>query len=92
MLLGDLIVGWQLLSGALTAAAALEKIYAAAQVAAPAERRALARENSEAAFYEGKIASARYFATTVLPTIKGRALGILAGDRTPVEMLDLSFG
>lgn len=91
-LLGDLIVGWQLIDGALTAAAALEKIYAGAGAGTAATRRALARDNAEAAFYEGKIAGARYFASTILPTVKGRALGILAGDRTPVEMLDAAFG
>ena len=89
---GDLLVGWQLVQGAQVATAALQKIYSKAGAETQAERRALARNNSEAAFYEGKIASARYFASTILPTVKGRCLGIQAGDRTPVEMLDASFG
>jgi len=91
-LLGDLIVGWQLLEGAMIAGVALQKIYAAAGAVTSAQRRAWAREHAEAAFYEGKIASAGYFASTILPTIKGRALGIMAGDRTPIEMLDVSLG
>jgi len=90
--LGDLLVGWQLIQGALVAQAAVNRIYAEEGAESIAERRALARKNAEVAFYEGKLASARYFATTVLPTIKGRCIGILAGDRTPVEMLDESFG
>ena len=90
--LGDLLVGWQLIQGALVAKAAVNRIYAGQGAETVAERRALARKNAEIAFYEGKIASARYFATTVLPTIKGRCIGILAGDRTPIEMLDESFG
>ncbi len=90
--LGDLLVGWKLIQGALVAKEALERIYDENGVADRAGKRALARRNDEVAFYQGKIASARYFATTVLPTIKGRCLGILAGDRTPIEMLDKSFG
>jgi len=90
--LGDLLVGWQLIQGALTAKTALARIYAENGAEGVAERRALARKNSEVAFYEGKLASARFFATTILPTVKGRCIGILAGDRTPIEMLDESFG
>jgi len=89
---GDLLVGWQLIQGAKVASSALNKIYAEAGAQTQAERRAFARNNSEAAFYEGKIASASYFSSTILPTIKGRCLGIHAGDRTPLEMLDASFG
>ncbi len=90
--LGDVLVGWQLVHGAQVASAALQKIYAEAGAESQAERRAFARNSSEAAFYEGKIASATYFASTILPTVKGRCLGIQAGDRTPIEMLDASFG
>ncbi len=89
---GDLLVGWQLLQAAQVAKKALNKIYAENGAETQADQRAFARNNSEAAFYEGKIASARYFAMTILPTVKGRCLGILAGDRTPVEMLDASLG
>ena len=90
--LGDLLVGWQLLQAAQVAKAALAKIHAENGIESQPGKRAFARNNAEAAFYEGKIASARYFATTILPTVKGRCLGILAGDRTPIEMLDASFG
>ncbi|MCD6292912.1 MAG: acyl-CoA dehydrogenase [Deltaproteobacteria bacterium] len=89
---GDLLVGWQLVQGAQVALAAVNKIYSEAGAQSQAERRAFARNNSEAAFYEGKLASARYFTSTILPTIKGRCLGIHAGDRTPIEMLDAAFG
>ena len=91
-ILGDLLVGWQLIHAAQVATVALDKIYSSAGADTQPERRAFARTNTEAAFYEGKIASARYFASTILPSIKGRCLGIQAGDRTPVEMLDASFG
>ena len=89
---GDLLIGWQLLQAAQVAKSAVNKIYAENGADTKPDQRAFARDNAEAAFYEGKIASARYFATTVLPTVKGRCLGILSGDRTPIEMLDASFG
>jgi len=91
-ILGDLLVGWQLIEGAQVAAIKLEELYTQAGAETRAQRRALARGRSEAAFYEGKVAAARYFALNILPTVKGRCLGIQAGDRTPLEMLDASFG
>jgi hypothetical protein len=56
-----------------------------------AKQRALARKDEEVAFYQGKVASAVYFAAAVLPTIQGRCRGIGLGDRTPIEMLEASF-
>ncbi|WP_433521274.1 acyl-CoA dehydrogenase [Nocardia pseudovaccinii] len=50
---GDLLIGWRLLVGADTAVTALES-------GAPA---------AEKAFYEGKIAAARFFATQLLPEL-----------------------
>ena len=89
---GDLIIGWQLVKGAVIAAENLDNIYRKAGAVTVAERRRLVDMNSDAAFYEGKVASARYFMTTIIPDIKGRCDGILAGDMTPMEMADVSFG
>jgi hypothetical protein len=47
--------------------------------------------NAEVAFYQGKIASAKFFAVNVLTSVRGRAEGIKAGDRTPIEIADESF-
>ncbi len=57
MSLGDLVVGWLLLRQATVAVAALDG------------GRADARDR---AFYEGKVAAARFFATTVLPELSAR--------------------
>ncbi len=92
MILGDLVVGWQLLQAAVIAAEKLDVMYA--EVGAEgsiAKKRALARENGDAAFYQGKLASAKYFACNVLPTIEGRCKCITLGDKTPIEMLEDSF-
>jgi alkylation response protein AidB-like acyl-CoA dehydrogenase len=92
MILGDLVVGWQLLQAAVIAAEKLDVMYG--EVGAEgsiAKKRALARENGDAAFYQGKLASAKYFACNVLPTIAGRCKCITLGDKTPIEMLENSF-
>jgi hypothetical protein len=45
-------------------------------------KKSLARKNNEMAFYCGRIASARFFATTVLPTVKSRCLILEQGELT----------
>ncbi|WP_063043918.1 acyl-CoA dehydrogenase [Nocardia pseudovaccinii] len=64
---GDLLIGWRLLVGADTALIALES-------GAPA---------ADKAFYEGKIAAARFFATQVLPE--------LTASRAIIDALDTSL-
>ncbi|MBN2180225.1 MAG: acyl-CoA dehydrogenase [Deltaproteobacteria bacterium] len=92
MILGDLVVGWQLLQGAIIAAEKLDVMYAEVNAGdSIAKKRALARENGDAAFYQGKLASAKYFACNVLPAIAGRCKCITLGDKTPIEMLEDSF-
>ncbi|MEA2013877.1 MAG: acyl-CoA dehydrogenase [Thermodesulfobacteriota bacterium] len=92
MVVGDLVVGWQLLQAAMIASAKLDEMFKEAGAEGSiAKQRALARENSDAAFYQGKIASAKYFACNVLPTIAGRCKCITLADKTPIEMLEASF-
>ncbi len=56
-----------------------------------AKQRALIRENKEVAFYNGKIASAKFFALNILSTVKARCEAIKVGDRTPLEMAEELF-
>jgi len=88
MILGDLIVGWQLMEAALIAKRKLDEIIKKASGAAPEK---LAADNEEAAFYLGKIASAQYFTLNILPTLSGRAAAIKLGDRTPAQVPDACF-
>ncbi|MBW2557646.1 MAG: acyl-CoA dehydrogenase [Deltaproteobacteria bacterium] len=92
MIMGDLLIGWQLFQGALIASGKLDAMYKEAGAEGSiAKKRALARANGDAAFYQGKIASAKYFACNVLPAIAGRCKCIMLGDKTPIEMLEDSF-
>ena len=90
MMMGDLIIGWRLLDAALIAQGRLGDLYRDAGADASLGA-ALAKENAEVAFYQGKVASARYFIANVIPTIEGRCESIKLGDKTPVEIADESF-
>jgi hypothetical protein len=73
--LAELLIGWLLLGQAEVALHALER--------APAPR--------ERAFYEGKVASARFFAATVLPLLSARRAVVEAGDDVAMTMPDAAF-
>ncbi|HEU0131007.1 MAG TPA: acyl-CoA dehydrogenase [Mycobacteriales bacterium] len=70
MSLGDLVVGWLLLRQAEVAVAAL----------------AGSLSDSERAFYEGKVAAATFFASTVLPELTARRRVV---ETTGLELMDL---
>jgi hypothetical protein len=43
------------------------------------------------AFYEGKIAAAKFFAVEVLASVKAKCEAIKLADKTPIEMANESF-
>ncbi len=89
---GDIVIGWLLLKQAAIAAEKLGAIYAAKGAeGSRAKQRALIHENADVAFYNGKIAAAKFFALNVLTTAKARCAAIKIGDKTPIEMADESF-
>jgi len=90
MIMGDIVIGWKLLDAAGIARQKLAALYKEAGVD-EAKGAALARENTKVAFYQGKLASATYFAANVLPTVEGRCKCIKLADKTPVEMAQESF-
>jgi alkylation response protein AidB-like acyl-CoA dehydrogenase len=76
MSLGDLVIGWLLLRGATVATAALD--------AGTADAR-------NRAFYEGKVAAARFFATTVLPELSSRRAVAEATDNALMDLPETAF-
>jgi hypothetical protein len=91
-LFGDVAVGYLLMEAAGIAQKKLNAIYAETGAkGSKAKQRAMVHTNAEVAFYQGKIASAKFFASNILPSIRGRAEGIKAGDRTAIEIADESF-
>jgi hypothetical protein len=73
MALGDLVIGWLLARQAEVAMAALDN----------AER---SRNPQDRAFYEGKLATARFFAQTVLPRL---AADRQAAEETTLDLMEL---
>ena len=75
-MMSELTVAWLLLDGAIIADAAVKKVDAA---------------HPDAAFYQGKVQAALYFARTALPNVEMAARGMADEDRTPIEIHDAGF-
>lgn len=74
MSLGDLVIGWLLLRQAEVAIDALDRTY----------------DQGDTAFYRGKIASARFFAGTVLPELRSRrAVAQAVGEGASDDLMQL---
>jgi alkylation response protein AidB-like acyl-CoA dehydrogenase len=90
-LFGDLAIGFMLLWQAVIADRRLEEIYGDAKADTPEKRAELCRTNRSAAFYRGKVASAEFFANTVLSLSKGKARAIMSGERSALDLPEESF-
>ena len=89
---GDVLLGHFLLQSAALASEKLKAIYAEKGVQdSKGKKRALVHQNADVAFYEGKIAAAKYFAVEILCTVKARCEAIKSEEKIPVEMADESF-
>ncbi len=86
---GDVVVAWMLLWRAVIAAPKLEKLVGSDD---RWERKEKAEKNKNAAFYEGQIRSAEFFATAILPITMGKMEAILATNGAVVEIPEASFG
>ncbi len=85
-LFGDVAVGLMLLWQAEIASRRLLDIVRENSADTVGDKHAIARTNSEAAFYMGKIASARFFAQNILALSPAKADAIMTGDLTPLEI------
>ncbi len=90
-LFGDVTVGWLLLWQAVIASEKIEEVMIENGFSPEKDINRLARENSEIAFYSGKIASARYFSSNVLSLTPAKAGAILRGDTGALEMAEEAF-
>lgn len=88
---GDLLLGHFLMQAGAIAQEKLNKIYGESGADTKGKRRALVHENADVAFYEGKIASAKFFAVEVLSLVKAKCAAIKVADKVPIEMADESF-
>jgi hypothetical protein len=90
-LFGDTAVGFMLLWQAVIADRRLEEIYSDAKADTPEKRAEALKTNRSAAFYQGKIASAKFFANTVLSLSRGKARAIMSGERSALDIPEESF-
>ncbi len=91
-LFGDLLIGHFLLQAAAIAEGKLQVIYAATGAEeSKGKQRSLIRKDADVAFYAGKVSVAKFFAVSVLMSIKARCGSIKVGDKTPLEIADESF-
>jgi alkylation response protein AidB-like acyl-CoA dehydrogenase len=97
MMMGKVILGWLLLWEAGVAAEKLEALCRENGVALEDlfklyEVHDLLKNSGDAAFYQGKIAAARYFIRHVLPEVDATAQSIRSEDVSMLEIADESFG
>lgn len=91
-LFGDVVIGHFLLQAAGIAKGKLNVIYKDKGVEdSKGKQRALIHEDPDVAFYNGKVAAAKFFAAEVLSTVKAKSEAIKFGERVPIEMADESF-
>jgi alkylation response protein AidB-like acyl-CoA dehydrogenase len=90
-LFGDVIVGWLLLWQAVIAQEALDKIVSEKGIDAAEGLDKLFSENADAAFYSGKLASARFFVSNVVSQAPSKASLIMNGDRAGLDIAENCF-
>jgi hypothetical protein len=90
-LFGDMIVGWQLLWQATIAREKLQSLLKERGIHGAESEQGFVQENGEAAYYVGKIASARFFASTFLTLSPGKAQVIKNADRSALEIPEEAF-
>ncbi|MGV8081235.1 MAG: acyl-CoA dehydrogenase [Syntrophales bacterium] len=88
---GDVVLGWLLMQAAVIADEKLNALYEANGADSIGKQRALVHTNPEVAFYQGKIASAKFFSVEMLSTVKARCELIKEGEKVPIEIADECF-
>jgi hypothetical protein len=90
-LFGDVVMGFMLIWQAHVADRRLQEIYRDHQVEDEAQRQALLQTNRSAAFYYGKVASARFFSNNVLTQVSAKARAIMNCDKSPLDIPEDGF-
>lgn len=88
---GDVLVGHFLIDGAGVAAEKLDAVYKAKKADTAEKQKELNKADIEAAFYSGRVASAKFFAVESLTTVKARCEAIKMDEKSPLEMTEEAF-
>jgi len=88
---GDVVLGWLFLWQAEVAHGKLEEICKEAGAQSPEDRKALAQRNPDAAFLEGKIATAKFYLGRLLPAVAGKVEALKMKETSPLDIPDQGF-
>jgi len=88
---GDVILGWMHLWQLSIAHRRLSEIFEKANALTEDEKRAVINDNREAAFYSGKVHSARFFISKVLPLVEGKVKSIKDDDFAALQIEEVAF-
>jgi alkylation response protein AidB-like acyl-CoA dehydrogenase len=91
-LVGDVVVSWFLLWGAVIAHESLEGLFQEKGADDKEKQDALIDNNAECAFLAGKVHSAKYFIGNVLPVTDGKLEAVKWGDTSAWDIKENSFG
>jgi len=84
---GDVTVAYLLLEQAVIAQRKLDAICGEKGANSKEARRSLCEEDAEARFYWGKLCSAEFFTTQILPRVDARAESMESGSRSAMEVV-----
>jgi alkylation response protein AidB-like acyl-CoA dehydrogenase len=85
--MGNIVMGWLLGEQALVAARKLDELCAAKGAATPDARKAMIKDNGDAAFYDAKVKTARFFLKNLLPQNRSLAQAMLSEDASVMEIV-----
>ncbi|HDQ04647.1 MAG TPA: acyl-CoA dehydrogenase [Deltaproteobacteria bacterium] len=88
---GDVLLGHFLIDAAGVAAEKLDAIYKEKGADTEEKQKALCKDDKEAAFYSGRVASAKFFAVEILTTVKSRCEAIKMDEKSALELSEEAF-
>ena len=91
-IVGDTLLGWMHLWQAVIANERLNKLFEEKGIRDTQQRRSLANSDTEVAFYSGKIHTAQFFISRVLPMIQGKVMALSDDDFSLADVDETCFG
>ena len=89
---GDVIVAWFLLWAAVVASEKLNPLFQKNKIEGIEQQRSFIQKNTDAAFLDGKIQSAKFFIGNVLPQTEGKIAALKWMDISAWDICEKSFG
>jgi len=88
---GEVELAYLLLQQAIIAKDKLQAIFDKAGASAEEAQWRVIEEQAEAAFYSGKVHTAQFFMSNILPKVQSTAAAILGGDRSALAIPEVAF-